>query len=250
MRRISEDWALRKGSCATALHSIGHCRRYHRARPDRIRHLECDPEHRQERWGRARPFAPAARGARRHPPIVSSCIATLTWCSARRLCKRASNQAHTYNCFDIERIRRAGRQSSNGLGRDHAARWPATRRPLRSQCKINSRGHSLPRYPACMWFGCVPTVGHSRGNWFAGKQTLTAVAVVGGDRPGSKGGDPLQELLCCLLHSEKGAGKLWEHLAAIGFDTNHLRDCLKRLCSRSEAAMEQRRAGESAQRQC
>jgi IgA Peptidase M64/von Willebrand factor type A domain len=82
-----------------------------------------------------------------------------------------------------------------------------------------------------------------RGNSFTREQTLTAVAVVGGDRPGAKGDNPMQELLCCLLHGEKDTGKLWERLAAMGLDSDHLRDCLKRLCSSSEAAMEQRRGG-------
>ena len=69
------------------------------------------------------------------------------------------------------------------------------------------------------------------GRPFAREQTLTAVAVAGGDRPDTKApADALGDLLCCLLHSgalKPEAIKQW----LPGIDPEAVLRCIRRICA-------------------
>lgn len=82
-----------------------------------------------------------------------------------------------------------------------------------------------------------------RGTPFTREQTLTALAIVGGDRP-SPVSDPVRELLCCLLQGGRESVELWKRLAGTGLDVEQLRRCLKRICDSPGAGIERRRARE------
>ena len=79
------------------------------------------------------------------------------------------------------------------------------------------------------------------GNRFVREQTVTAVAVPGGDRTpptggsGSAGEDALLDLLCCLLAGKAIRPEAWERLERLGFDSELARRCLARLCRERDA---------------
>ncbi len=83
------------------------------------------------------------------------------------------------------------------------------------------------------------------GSPFHREQTVTAVAIPGGARPPAETPrDPLAELLCCLFPAGRVPDQMRKHLDALGVDSAHLAQCLRRLCAGNDAArLERRPAG-------
>ncbi len=129
-----------------------------------------------------------------------------------------------------------------------ASVWAEVLRPDATSFKVPLADHGQDQYEGS-FATTVPGVYSMRirangytfaGSLFTREQTLTAVAVVGGDNTGLGSSDGIRELLCCVLHGTKEGSEVWKRLAALGLDTDHMRRCLKKICDHPGAAIERR----------
>jgi IgA Peptidase M64/von Willebrand factor type A domain len=83
------------------------------------------------------------------------------------------------------------------------------------------------------------------GSPFSREQTCTAVAVPGGGHtPVEPPRDPIAELLCCLFKGGQIPDRLRKRLEELGFESDHVVRCLRRLCARNAGAERERRGPE------